>query len=223
MDRVERTTTDYAGNQWERDLLLLPLFILFFISLFFIPQSLNFILLSPLFQIFGHFFSIYINHLLLHYILYYYTILSDKMFCVFYEYRSFSEAFLQKDAILLSFSICNVSSLILYFYLDTVYYRVLSLLFSFCLSFSLSYFFFLFYYIMYNIFSLYIYPSFFPFPSETLVTRYFYLRLINVRLSFSIFFVRQFPLSFLELVLPLRGGYPLALSFYPFSSRHISP
>lgn len=124
--------------------------------------------------------------------------------------------------ILLSFSICNVSSsLIFYFYLDTVYYRD-------CLYYFLSVSFFhshivSFFFIIYNIFSLYIYPSFFPFPSETLVTRYFYLRLINVRLSFSILFVRQFPLSFLELVLPLRGGYPLALSFYPFSSRHNSP
>lgn len=96
----------------------------FFISLFFIPQSLNFIILSPLFQIFVHFFSIYINHLLIHYILYYYTILSDKMFCVFYEYRSFSDVLLQIDAILLSFSICIVSSsLIFYFYLDSVHYR----------------------------------------------------------------------------------------------------
>lgn len=152
------------------------------------------------------------------------------MFCVFYEYRSFSEAFLQRDAILLSFSICNVSSsLIFYFYLDTVYYRDCLYYFLFVSLFHshIFSFFFIIYNIfslyIYNIFSLYIYPSFFPFPSETLVTRYFYLRLINVRLSFSILFVRQFPLSFLELVLPLRGGYPLALSFYPFSSRHISP
>lgn len=117
----------------------------FFISLFFIPQSLNVIILFPLFQIFVHSFSIYINHLLIHYILYYHTILSDKMFCVFYEYRSFSDVFLQRDAILLSFSICNVSSsLIFYFYLDTVHYRDYLYYFFFYLSFLLSYFFFLF-------------------------------------------------------------------------------
>lgn len=92
----------------------------------------------------------------------------------------------------------------------------------FFLSLFFNLIFFLSFFVIYT-FSLYIYFSFFLFPSETLVTRYFYLRLINVRLSFSIFFVRQFPLSFLKLVLPLCGGYPLALSFYPFSSRHISP